>query len=96
MGDRLQSVANELREQTSSTVDGLLTWLRDLEERLGAPTSLRATGIDASQVSVMATDCIRDYPRPSNPVPLAQERLEDLLGHFYEGDLAGAMNAMAN
>ena len=96
VGDRLQSIANDLPEQTSSSVDGLLNWLRDLEGQLGAPTSLRATGIAESEVSVMAADCIRDYPRPSNPVPLAQGRLEDLLGHFYEGDLAGAMNAMAN
>ena len=92
---RLGVVAADLAEQSKGTVDGLLHWLRELEGSLGAPTSLAEAGIGADQLAAMATECVRDYPRPSNPVPLEQERLEVLLGHFHEGDLSGAIKAMS-
>lgn len=92
---RLEVVAADVAEQSSGTVDGLLHWLRELEGSLGAPTSLAEAGIGADQLAAMATECVRDYPRPSNPVPLTQERLEVLLGHFHEGDLSGAITSMS-
>ena len=92
---RLEVVAADVSEQSRGSVDGLLHWLRELEGSLGAPTSLAEAGIGSDQLAAMATECVRDYPRPSNPVPLAQERLEVLLGHFHEGDLSGAITAMS-
>lgn len=91
---RLAEMAGSLPEFSSGTVTGLLNWLRDLSDRLGAPASLEAAGIAADQAAAMASEVVRDYPRPNNPVPLEQERLTTLLDHFHRGDLAGAINSM--
>lgn len=96
VNERLLGVARDLPDHTSSSVDGLLHWLRDLAGQLGAPTSLEEAGIAADQVAAMAAECVRDYPRPNNPRPLEQQRLEELLGWFHQGDLAGAIKAMSD
>lgn len=90
---RLSEIAGEV--PGSPTAEGLLQWLLDLNRRLGVSTSLKEIGLAETELSSMAVECVRDFPRPNNPVPLQAERLERLLGFFYTGDLDGAVDAMA-
>lgn len=64
--------------------------------RLGQPGSLAAAAIPVEALDAMATECVRDYPRPNSPVPLAPARVRVLLGHMHGGDVAGAWRAMSN
>lgn len=93
---RLLEVAESLPGLPSASVSvtGLLTWIRDLGDHLGAPTSLDKAGIPADQTAAMAQEVVRDYPRPNNPVPLEEHRLTTLLEHFHQGDLVGAISSM--
>ena len=91
---RLSGLARSVGGEVPRTATGLLTWLAELAAELGAPTSLAAIGLDEGALAEMAAECIRDYPRPNNPVPLEQGRLETLLGCFHRGDVLEAVAAM--
>jgi alcohol dehydrogenase class IV len=96
--DRLAGLAaaldGEVPASATETATGLVTWLARLATDLGAPASLAAVGIGEDSLADMAAECIRDYPRPNNPVPLEQGRLETLLGCFHRGDVLEAVAAM--
>ncbi len=92
---RLAGVAADLAVGASTVVEDLLRWLLDLDRELGAATSLHEVGIGEDQLAEMAAECVHDYPRPNNPVPLEQRRLTELLSYFHQGDLDGAIKAMS-
>lgn len=92
---RLSGLARSMGGEVPQTATGLLTWLAGLAAELGAPSSLAAVGIEPDGLVDMAAECIRDYPRPNNPVPLEQGRLEALLGCFHRGDVLEAIAAMS-
>lgn len=75
---------------------GVFAWLADLNDSLGVPASLRAAGIPAEEVPAMAAEREQSYPRPTNPVPLTGERLTELYGHLWAGDLDACVAALAS
>lgn len=92
---RLKDLARQIPELDPADPDGFIRWSGRLPARLGVATSLQEIGIDRAEVSDMAAEVVRDYPRPNNPVPLDIARLTTLLGHFHAGDLDTAIAAMA-
>lgn len=73
----------------------LTSSIRSLAEQLGMPGSLREVGLGEDDIPAMVDDCLQKYPRPNNPVPFDRERLLQLYGHFLDGDVDGAVRAMA-
>jgi alcohol dehydrogenase class IV len=67
-----------------------------LTKTVGIPTDLRAFGATAEEIPVLAESVARDYPRPTNPVPLEPGRLGALLSYLRSGDLPGAWTAMGD
>ncbi|MCM3920597.1 iron-containing alcohol dehydrogenase [Frankia sp. AiPs1] len=62
----------------------------DLARRLGLPRSLDAVGIRADLLAQMAAETIRDFPRPTNPVPMATAPVHRLLTTMHRGSVADA------
>jgi len=90
--------AHVARLLTSGETDDLATAalaVQAFANQLGQPTSLAAAGILADELDAMAAECVKDYPRPNNPVPLSENRLRVLLGHMHSGDVTGAWVAMS-
>lgn len=67
--------------------------LLELNARLGMPSSPGAVGIAATEAEAMAQECVAKYPRPTNPVPMAEARLVALYQAWFAGDLAAAWAA---
>ena len=68
-------------------------YVGDLSARLGLPSSLVGVGIAASELDLMALETVRDYPRPTNPRPLEEQAIRELLQYMHAGDVAGACRA---
>lgn len=66
--------------------DAVVSLLR----RLDMPVSLREVGLSAVQATDIADRCIQFHPRPTNPRPLEQSALRNLLAAALVGDLDGA------
>ena len=61
-----------------------------LNDRLGIPASLSAVGIAATDVEPMARECTMKYPRPTNPVPMTDERVSALYHAWFTRDIDAA------
>lgn len=68
-------------------------YVRDLSTRLGLPSSLEGVGIATSELDLMALETVRDYPRPTNPRPLEEQPIREMLQYMQTGDVAGACRA---
>ncbi|HVW45321.1 MAG TPA: iron-containing alcohol dehydrogenase [Amycolatopsis sp.] len=64
----------------------------ELVRRLGLPVSLDEAGLPAETEAAMAAQCVREYPRPTNPEPLDEHRIEALLRLMRTGDLDAAFS----
>lgn len=58
-----------------------------LSARMGLPSTLAEARILPSAIPEMARVCIHDYPRPTNPEPFDEGRMEDLFSAMEKGDL---------
>lgn len=64
--------------------------LKALASRLGLATDLAAAGIPPGAERAIASRCVTEYPRPTNPVDLDEARIERLLNAMRTGDLDAA------
>jgi alcohol dehydrogenase class IV len=64
--------------------------LVELNDRLGIAGSPQVAGIPRSELSPMARECVTKYPRPTNPVPMTDERVTSLYDAWFAGDLDAA------
>jgi alcohol dehydrogenase class IV len=67
----------------------------DLASRLGLPVTLDEAGVAADMEAAIARSCVVDYPRPTNPEPIDEARLTELLKAMRTGDLQGAFSVTA-
>lgn len=79
--------------------DGATLWdvaesVHALTASVGVPTDLRNYDTAPEEIPALAESVSRDYPRPTNPVPLEPGRLGELLTFLRVGDLRGAWTAM--
>lgn len=89
-----EQIAGLITNGKSSSLLAAAQTVDSLSGILRLPRSLSAAGISAGDLPAMATETVRDYPRPNNPVPLEEDRVRRLLDHMFDGDLAGAWTAM--
>jgi alcohol dehydrogenase class IV len=62
----------------------------DLVRRLGLPATLADVGIPPASEAAIARRVVTEYPRPTNPEPLDERRLTDLVAAMRDGDLDAA------
>jgi alcohol dehydrogenase class IV len=68
--------------------------VQSLTTAVGVDTDLEAHNTPEEEIPALAESIVRDYPRPTNPVPLEAGRLTTLLTYLRSGDLPGAWSAM--
>lgn len=66
----------------------------ELVKRLGLPATLADVDIAPSAEAAIASRIVTEYPRPTNPEPLDQGKLELLLAAMRTGDLDAAFAAV--
>lgn len=86
---RLASLAGEVADKAVQSGIDLLRWLEQLNGELEVPESLKAVGIEESELKPMARECLTLYPRPNNPVPLEFNSLTEMYLHLWRGDMGG-------
>lgn len=84
-----------LAQEVGVDETSLAQWLHELAGELGMPVSLAAVGIGRDDLPPMVEECLDKYPRPNNPAPFERDRLLALYERFLEGDVPGAVEAMA-
>jgi alcohol dehydrogenase class IV len=67
---------------------------QSLARAVGVYTDLGTLGTTSEEIPSLADSIAREYPRPTNPVPLEPGRLGRLLSYLRCGDLTGAWTAM--
>jgi alcohol dehydrogenase class IV len=93
--EQLALIADVLPEQVQAAED-VVGWLQALNAELGVPPSLRDLGLTSADATEMAKECLVRYPRPTNPLPLEEDRLDVLYQHLWAGDLTGAVASMTD
>jgi alcohol dehydrogenase class IV len=91
--ERGAALAEAVLGRTSHLRD-LADTVRELTASVGLPTDMSGFTGTHESASQLAEATMRDYPRPTNPEPLEQERLTQLLTHLHAGDLSAAWLAM--
>jgi alcohol dehydrogenase class IV len=82
--------------RTGATLRDVADAAHALTKAVGVATDLGSFGTTAEEIPVLAESVTRDYPRPTNPVPLEPGRLGQLLSYLRSGDLPGAWTAMGD
>jgi len=90
-----RALASSLTDGATTSLHDAAVAVRDLTARLGLPTTLDEAGLPADTETAMAAQCVTDYPRPTNPEPLDQDRIESLLRTMRTGDLDTAFTVTA-
>lgn len=85
-----EDLARALTRGDSTSLRVAAERVRLLVDRLGLPTTLATAGLPPESETAMAQQCVREYPRPSNPEPLDPGRIEALLRTMRDGDLDAA------
>jgi alcohol dehydrogenase class IV len=67
--------------------------LASLADRFDIPRTPYAAGIPYEEADAMSEECRALYPRPTNPVPMTGEGLQELYRAWFAGDLHGAADA---
>lgn len=86
---KLEPVVNLVLGGDESDPGRLVDWVGELIRALGIPLSLKEIGLQESDLQAMVKECLTKYPRPTNPTPITQERLERFYKFMYKGDVAG-------
>lgn len=80
-------IAEGLTQGRSTSLRDAAQEVKDLAARIGLPTTLAETSIPASAARELAERCMREYPRPTNPVAFDADRLTALVESMRTGDL---------
>ncbi|WPU11055.1 iron-containing alcohol dehydrogenase [Pseudarthrobacter oxydans] len=90
------TLASVITRGNSSELSDAARWIQDLTKRLGLPTTLDEAMIATGTETAMAARCVAEYPRPTNPVPLDETKLAELLIAMRTGDLPAAFGFVAS
>jgi alcohol dehydrogenase class IV len=85
-----RTLASVLTDGRSTSLRVAAGEIKDLATRLGLPTDLDSAGISEGAERSIAARCVKEYPRPTNPVALEEDRLTQLLTAMRTGDLDAA------
>jgi alcohol dehydrogenase class IV len=88
-----RQLASTVLQRPDATLRDVAESVTKLTASVGLRTDLSGLGVD-DESEVFGSSVARDFPRPTNPVPLEAERLTRLFGYLRTGDLVGAWTAM--
>jgi alcohol dehydrogenase class IV len=88
-------LAGVLTQGASTDLHEAAETIMQLTARLGLPTTLDEARLAPNTEAAMAALCVQEYPRPTNPEPLDEARLEELLITMRTGDLDRAFAVTA-
>ncbi|MFV0437474.1 MAG: iron-containing alcohol dehydrogenase [Desulfopila sp.] len=86
---KLQPVAKLVLGGSKNTSRRLIDKVTELVCVLGIPLSLKEIDLQESDLDEMVAECLGKYPRPTNPAPITQGRLEKFYRFMYDGDIEG-------
>jgi alcohol dehydrogenase class IV len=89
-----KDIAETVLARRGATLRDVAEAVQSLTRSVGISTDLQQFGTTPAELPLLAEAVIRDYPRPTNPVPLETVRLSGLLTYLRTGDLPGAWSAM--
>jgi alcohol dehydrogenase class IV len=81
------ALARALTQGSSDDLQVAAEAVKALAHRVGQPTDLQEAGVPAGTEGAMATRCVEVYPRPTNPEPMDQRRVRNLIDTMRAGDL---------
>lgn len=87
-----QAAMHILGRQDAKSAD-LALWVRDLNTDLGLAQSLKEIGLTQEDLPEMVEECITKYPRPTNPVDIAADKLKVFYETLFDGDVEGYIAA---
>lgn len=90
--ERGRALALAITDGASEEMTVAAQHVMDLAARLGLPITLDDAGIPADAEAAMARLCVREYPRATNPEPLDEAKLTELLKAMRTGDLQAAFS----
>ncbi len=85
--DRLTALARYL-DLPHPSAESVIRWVLDLRRQIGIPHTLCELGMDSTYVNQFAKMALIDPSTATNPVPMTQEKFEDL----YERSISGAIS----
>jgi alcohol dehydrogenase class IV len=95
MDDAVASdLASAVLNKSDASLRDVANAVLSLTTSVSVATDLETFGTPIEELPELAEAIARDYPRPTNPVPLQPERLTTLLKYLRAGDLPGAWTAM--
>jgi alcohol dehydrogenase class IV len=71
-GARMKTIAETIGLQ-NATADGFIAWLRELNQKLGLPSSLKSLNVDASHLEKLSDLAIKDPCHGSNEKPVTRQ-----------------------
>ncbi|MFD2759187.1 iron-containing alcohol dehydrogenase family protein [Gulosibacter faecalis] len=89
-------LALALTNGESDSLRDAATATQELARRMGLPTTLAEARIEPDQVDEIARYCNAEYQRPTNPEPMDEPRLRELVAAAETGDLDAAFRATAH
>jgi alcohol dehydrogenase class IV len=63
--------------------NGVVEWIRDLNQRIGIPAQLRDIGVKPEHLDPLADLAIADFAHPNNPKPVSREQFRALYEAAY-------------
>jgi alcohol dehydrogenase class IV len=87
-------LATAVLDKPGATLRDVADAVLALTQAVNVTSDLQSLGTPIEELPVLAESIARDYPRPTNPVPLVPARLGSLLMYLRSGDLPGAWTAM--
>lgn len=67
--------------------DTVLSWILGLRQQFEIPHSLGELGVKTEHIPVLTEKALQDGNASTNPIPLTQEKIENLLRRIIEGEL---------
>jgi alcohol dehydrogenase class IV len=60
---------------------------RELASHIGIPTTLQEIGVNENELSTLADECMKMYPRPNSPLIFDEKSMLQLYQRIWEGNL---------
>ena len=83
--ERMATMAQAVDAPTSSA-EGWVSWLFDMNHRLGIPPSLTAHGVDKNHLDALVAVAVADPCHQTNPGPVSRDDFVNIFEHAFSGN----------
>jgi alcohol dehydrogenase class IV len=75
--EKFRKIARTL-ELNNETGQGVVTYLQELNSKIGIPAQLRSIGVKEEHLDTLADLALADFAHPNNPKPVSREDFRNL------------------